>query len=187
MLPEANRKYTYEDYMNIPEGERIEIIDGEVYNMTPPSRNHQKLSFVLSGKLFNYLQGKTCEAYVAPFAVFLGEESQSLKERHCVEPDLSVICDKKKLIQQGCLGSPDFIIEIVSPSTRSHDYMRKLNLYSMYGVKEYWIVNPLNKTIAVYVSNDGTFEVPEKYTFYDTIESAVLENFFVDFSEILLD
>ncbi len=187
MLPKESRKYTYEDYMNTPEGERIEIIDGEIYNMSPPSLTHQRLISYLSVKIGNYLQGKTCEFFVAPFGVFLGEEHQLLKERHCVEPDLSVICDKNKLIKQGCLGSPDFIIEIISPSTQSHDYVRKLNLYNSYAVKEYWIVNPLNKSVVVYVASEVGFTMPITYTFHDVIKNTVLENFSMDFSSVQLD
>ncbi len=187
MLPEKNRKYTYEDYMNTPEGVRIEVIDGEIYNMTPPKRVHQELVMSLLHRIANYLEGKLCKVYPAPFGVFLGHEHQPLKERHCVEPDISVICDKTKLIEEGCLGSPDFIIEIISKSTQGHDYIRKLNLYDMYGVKEYWIVNPLSKSVLVYVADAESFNEPEKYTFSDVVKGTVLEGFSVDFSEIRLD
>ncbi len=187
MLPKENRKYTYEDYMNTPEDVRVEIIDGEIYNMAPPSDTHQKISSYLFGELYIYLKGKSCELRAAPYGVFLGDEYQPLKERHCVEPDISVICDKSKIIKQGCLGSPDFIIEIVSPSTQSHDYIRKLHLYNRYGVKEYWIINPFSKSIVVYVTNGESFSEPEKHEFNDTVTSAVLEEFSIDFSELELD
>ncbi len=188
MLPEEKRKYTYEDYMNTPEEERIEIIDGKVYNMAPPNRVHQEISSFLTLKIGMYLQGKTCKLYAAPFGVFLGEEHQSLKERHCVEPDISIICDKTKLIEQGCLGSPDFIIEIVSKSTGSHDYIRKLHLYNKFGVKEYWIVNPLNKSVSVYVQGDnGEFGIPVYCTFNDVVRGTVLESFSIDFSGVELE
>lgn len=181
-----NRVYTYDDYMATPDGVRVEIIDGEIYNMTPPSRIHQELSMELSGELRNYLKEKECRVYAAPFGVFLGDEEQDIRERHCVEPDISVICDKNKLIDHGCLGSPDFIIEIISPSTKSHDYIRKLNLYNRYGVKEYWIVNPQNETVLTYVLVNDSFDAPTAYTFKDIVKSAVLESFEFDFSTLTL-
>jgi len=182
----GNGIYTYDDYMNTSEGVRVEIIDGEIFNMAPPSRIHQKILGELYGEIHNYLKDKNCEVYAAPFGVFLGNDEQDIRERHCVEPDISVICDENKLIDQGCLGSPDFIIEIVSPSTKSHDYIRKLNLYNQYGIKEYWIVNPLNETVLVFVIENDAFDAPTSYTFKDTIHSAVLEQFAFDFSTLQL-
>lgn len=179
-----NRVYTYDDYMATPEGVRIEIIDGEIFNMAPPSRMHQEISIALSSGINNFLKDKPCKVYAAPFGVFLGDDEQDIRERHCVEPDISVICDKNKLIDQGCLGSPDFIIEIISPSTQSHDYIRKLNLYNQYGVKEYWIVNPQNKTVLTYVLVNDAFDAPTSYTFKDSVKSTVLESFEFDFSNL---
>lgn len=186
MLAKNNPVYTYDDYMNTSEGVRIEIIDGEIFNMAPPSRIHQKISFELTLALGNYLKDKNCEVYAAPFGVFLGNDEQDIRERHCVEPDISVICDKNKLINEGCLGSPDFIIEIVSPSTKSHDYIRKLNLYNQYGIKEYWIVNPLNETVLVFVIENDAFDAPVAYTFKDTVKSAIFTSFAFDFSTVSL-
>lgn len=182
----SNRLYTYEDYMNSPGGVRIEVIDGDVFNIAPQSRIHQEISSELHGELRNYLKGKPCKVYAAPFGVFLGDKEQDIRERHCVEPDISVICDKNKLIDQGCLGSPDFIIEITSLSTQSHDYIRKLHLYNQYGVKEYWIVNPQNETILTYVRVNDNFDAPTFYTFKESIRSAVLESFEFDFSTLIL-
>lgn len=184
MLAKGNGKqrYTYEDFINSPEGVLVEIIDGELYNMAPPSRIHQKISGALYAEIYQYLKDKECEVYDAPFGVFLGENGQEIQERHCVKPDISVICDKMKLVDEGCLGSPDFIIEIVSPSSANLDYVRKLNLYNQYGVKEYWIVNPINETILVFLYEEQGFGAPTTYTFQDTIKSAVLKNFSFDFS-----
>jgi len=183
----GKRKYNYDDYKNAPEGVRIEIIDGELYNMASPSRIHQKISMELCSEIRDFLKEQPCEVYAAPFGVFLGEEGQALRDRHCVEPDIAVICDPTKLIDEGCLGSPDFIIEIVSPSTQSHDYIRKLHLYNQYGVKEYWIVNPMNETILVYVRENENFGAPNIYTFKDAVPSAMLKSFAFDFSSIKLN
>lgn len=139
--------YTSEDYWNLPEGERAELIDGEFFNMAPPDYIHQKLLSELHHKLMNYIkknQGE-CEILPAPFAVNLNAD-----DRKWVEPDISVICDKSKLTNRCCNGAPDFIIEIVSPGSRKRDYGTKMVLYMEAGVKEYWIVDPAKKCTTVY-------------------------------------
>ena len=117
------KRYTEEDYYKLPEEIRAELIDGQFYYMAAPSRMHQKILMELSGTIRDYIRlGKSsCEVYPAPFAVKLFQEKSTI-----VEPDISVICDADKLTDQGCTGVPDWIVEIVSPSTSSHDYIRKL-------------------------------------------------------------
>ena len=139
--------YTEDDYYNLPENVRAELIDGQFYYMAAPSRIHQKILNTVNNTIFNYIRSKggSCEVYPAPFAVKLFNDRKTV-----VEPDISVICDPNKLTDQGCAGAPDWIIEIVSPSTSSHDYVRKLNLYLDAGVKEYWIVDPHNRKVLVY-------------------------------------
>ena len=138
-MPLAQAKiYTEEDYYNLPENVRAELIEGKlIYNQAAPSRIHQAILMELSGTIRDYLKSKsgTCRVYPAPFAVKLMENRKTI-----VEPDISVICDKSKLTDRGCTGAPDWIIEIVSPSNSSHDYILKLNLYANAGVREYWIV-----------------------------------------------
>ncbi|WP_342455525.1 Uma2 family endonuclease [Caloramator sp. Dgby_cultured_2] len=144
-------KMTYKEYLNLPEGERVELIDGYVYNMVAPSRIHQEVSMNLSRIFSNFLLGKECKVYAAPFDVRLIKEGQREDEADTVvQPDLSIICDKSKLDERGCKGAPDMIIEIVSPSTASIDYIKKLNLYEKFKVKEYWIVNPIEKIVIVF-------------------------------------
>ena len=129
---------TSEDYWNLPEGQRAELIDGHFYDMAPPSRIHQKLIMELSATIRQYIKDNSgsCEVYPAPFAVNLYADDKTY-----VEPDISVICDKNKLTDRGCKGAPDFIIEIVSPGSRKMDYSTKNALYSDAGVREYWIVD----------------------------------------------
>lgn len=139
--------YTSADYWTLSEEERAELIGGQLYAMAPPNRIHQKLVFQLGKTLANYIdkhQGK-CEVYHAPFAVNLDGEDEDW-----VEPDLSVICDKSKLTDRGCSGAPDFIIEVVSPSSRRMDYNKKIALYSEAGIREYWIVDPEKERTTVY-------------------------------------
>ncbi|MEF2953650.1 MAG: Uma2 family endonuclease [Blautia sp.] len=139
--------YTLKDIYALPDGERAELIDGHLYSMAPQNRIHQKILMELCFILNNYVkvQQGSCEVYPAPFAVFIGKD-----DKNYVEPDISVICDKNKLTDKGCHGAPDFIIEIVSPSSRKMDYTTKNALYSDFGVREYWIVDPVKERTTVY-------------------------------------
>jgi Uma2 family endonuclease len=137
-IPKEDRSYTFKDYLEWPEGERWELIEGVAYNMTPsPSRSHQRISVALVDQIFQYLKGKKCEMYHAPFDVRLLEgEEEDGEVRTVVQPDIVVVCDPSKLDEKGCKGSPDLIMEILSPSTASKDYITKLNLYEKNKVSE---------------------------------------------------
>lgn len=139
--------YTIEDIYALPENQRAELIDGQLYMMAPPARIHQKLISELTQFIGHYIKSKggSCEIYPAPFAVFLSDD-----DLNYVEPDISVICDRDKLDDRGCNGAPDWIIEIISPSTQQIDYGIKLFKYRTAGVREYWIVNPKTRTINVF-------------------------------------
>ena len=121
-LPKSNN-YTIEDIYALPNGQRAELIDGQIYDMAPPSYLHQKLVMELSATIRDYVKshGGPCEVLPAPFAVFLNQD-----DHNYVEPDVSVICDPGKINDLGCNGAPDFIIEIVSPSSQRMDYLTKL-------------------------------------------------------------
>ena len=145
-LPRENR-YTLEDIFNLPDGQRAELIDGQIYRMSPPSRIHQKLVGELDVAITNHIRSKggPCEVYPAPFAVVLNQDEDTY-----VEPDISVICDKEKLSDRGCEGAPDMVVEIVSPGSRRMDYTTKNALYSDAGVREYWVVDPEKERTIVY-------------------------------------
>ena len=131
----------------LPEGTRAELIDGVIYDMAAPTIAHQRISSFLTWKIRDYIysgNGK-CEVFAAPFDVQLDKDDYTL-----VQPDISVICDKTKLTDRGCSGAPDFIIEVVSPSSRKHDYSIKNTLYSQNGVREYWIVDPAKERTTIY-------------------------------------
>ena len=138
---------TIDDIYALPDGERAELIDGKIYNMAPPKRIHQKLVSELTQFIGSYIksQNGSCEIYPAPFAVFLNNDDKTY-----VEPDISVICDKDKLNDYGCNGAPDWIIEIISPSTEQMDYGIKLFKYRSAKVREYWVINPLKQNGMVY-------------------------------------
>lgn len=180
-LPQE-RTYTEEDYNSLPEDTRAELIDGQIYYQAAPSRIHQKILSKLHQTIANYIDAKDgpCEVYPAPFAVKLNEDKKTI-----VEPDISVICDPNKFTDRGCTGAPDWIIEIIFPGNANHDYIRKLNLYANVGVREYWIVNPMEKTIFVYYFEKDNFKaVP--YTFLDKIKVNIYDDLSIDFSELTL-
>jgi len=181
--------YTYADYLGFPEDARVELIDGVIYDMSPaPSRKHQKIVVELTTVINNYLKvsKKPCEIYTAPFDVVLTKEGQDEKQAtNVVQPDISIICDKRKLTDKGCVGVPEMIIEVVSESNFSHDYIRKLNLYTQFKVKEYWIVNPKNQTILVYrLIDNEDYLPPEAYTFSDKVKVGIFEDLIIDFAQI---
>lgn len=176
------KTYTEDDYYNMPEDVRVELIDGQIYYQAAPSRIHQKISGSLYLNIQQYIRnnGGACEVYYAPFAVKLFEDRKNV-----VEPDISVICNPDKLTDQGCTGAPDWIIEIISPGNPEHDYIRKLNLYKDAGVREYWIVDPRNEKIFVYFFDRAEFEI-ESYTFQDRIKVNIYDDFWIDFQELNL-
>ena len=159
-----NDHYTSEDYWNLPEEERAELINGKFYDMAPPSRIHQKLVMELSATIREYIKKNhgSCEVYPAPFAVNLDAD-----DKDWVEPDVSVICDPNKLTDRGCSGAPDLIFEIVSPTSRKMDYGLKNTIYSQAGVREYWIVDPAKERTTVYHYEDDA--APAIYPFSQEI------------------
>ena len=179
-LSKTYDEYTIKDIYNLPDGQRAELIDGQIYYMAPPSRRHQRIILSLSRQIADYIDAKngTCEVDIAPFAVFLNEDAKTY-----VEPDISVICDSDKLTDQGCKGAPDWIIEIVSPGSRKMDYFTKLFKYRTAGVREYWIVDPIKNFVIVYNFDKSD---SEQYTFADTIKAGIYNDLYIDFSTIQL-
>ena len=172
--------YTIEDIYALPNGQRAELIDGIMYNVAPPSRIHQKIINRLSQKLTNYMDSKNgnCEVYPSPFAVFLDADETY------VDPDLSVICDKNKLDDYGCKGALDFVIEVVSPSSRKMDYSIKNGKYAAAGVREYWIVDPDKERTTVYqFEEDAT---PMIILFSQPIQSGIYSDLIINISELLI-
>ena len=174
------KTYTIDDIYALPEGQRAELIDGQIYDMAPPGTMHQRISYSIARKISDFIDSKngTCEVFIAPFAVFLNED-----DRNYVETDISVICNKDNLNDKGCTGAPDWIIEIISPSTERIDYGIKLFKYRTAGVREYWIVNPITRTVNVY-----DFEYDEKtrqYSLDDIIPVCIYEDLNIHISDFL--
>lgn len=180
-MPQPKSKtYTSEDYWNLPDGERAELISHQLYMMAPPSRIHQELVHHLSRLIGNYIvsQNGSCKVYPAPFAVNLNADDQTY-----VEPDISVICDHNKLTDKGCSGAPDFIIEVVSPSSRKMDYSTKNTLYSDSGVREYWIVDPEKKRTTIYHYEEDS--APIIIPFDQNINVGIYSNLSINIAELL--
>ena len=175
-----NTFYTSEDYWKLPEDRRAELIDGQLYDMAPPEYLHQKLVMEISAAIHDYIRQNKggCEVLPAPFAVNL-----TGNDKTWVEPDISVICDQNKLSKRGCEGAPDWIIEIVSPSTQARDYGIKLFKYRTAGVREYWIINPATRTVNVYdfEKEMGTAQ----YTFNDKIPVCIYPDLSVGIASLL--
>ena len=174
------RTYTSEDYWNLPDGQRAELIGGQLYDMAPPNRLHQEISFALSRKIADYIdtQKGQCKVYPAPFAVNL-----DAGDKDWVEPDISVICDKDKLTDRGCSGAPDWIVEIVSPSSRRMDYNIKNALYSQAGVREYWIVDPAKERVTIYHYEE---DAAPMITLFDTpIQVGIYNDLVITMADLL--
>jgi len=186
-LPAKQKRLTFADFLAWEKDERIEIIDGEAVMLTAPSRLHQKISGEIFRQLANYLEGKECEVYSAPFAVRLFEQNGDAPEDvdMMVEPDISVVCDKNKLDKYGCKGAPDMVIEILSPSSLRHDRLVKLNLYQRAGVREYWIVDTENRAVQVFLlDGNGLLHIHEEYGWNDVAKVNVLDGCFVELRKV---
>lgn len=170
---------TLEEYEATPEGERIEVFEGIPYAMAGPSLTHQRLSIELSYLLKDYIRKNKgiCEVLASPFDVKLSDELLTI-----VQPDVMIVCDPSKLDKNRCNGAPDFIIEIVSPSNQSDDYIRKLYYYKNFGVKEYWIVDPSNQIITVYNFEKEMYA--SRFTFDDNVKVGIYDDLYIDFAPL---
>lgn len=155
--------HTYAEYLTWPDGERHELIKGIAYVREPPapSRPHQELVGELYLQIRLALEGKRCRAYVAPFDVRLpkaGEADDQIDT--VVQPDVLIVCDLNKLDARGMRGAPDWLAEILSPATASHDQIVKLPIYERAGVPEVWLIQPTDRTLTVYRLEDGRYGRP---------------------------
>lgn len=151
---DPNGSYTYADYLRWKFEERIELLRGRIHKMAAPSRRHQGISIVLAREIANSLKHSTCKAYTAPFDVRLTRTKNNKQVNTVVQPDLCVICDPAKLDDRGCSGAPDLIIEILSPGNSKTEMKDKFELYQEAGVREYWLVSPIERTVQVFKLND---------------------------------
>ena len=183
---EAARKleerYTYADYCEWPEDERWELINGFAYALATPTMAHQSALIEIGRQLGNFLLGKPCKVFVAPFSVRLNADEG---DDTVVEPDILVVCDEKKLADgKGVVGAPDFIVEILSPSTAKNDKGAKYRLYRQAGVKEYWIVDPDDKLLMANVLRDGRYYGTSYFEDDEAVPVEVLDGCTINLIEV---
>ena len=176
--------YTYADYFKWDDGKRWELIEGKPYAMSPaPTWGHQGVQYEIARQLGNFLHGKPCKVFTAPFDVRLNADTG---DDTVVQPDIVVICDRSKLIGTGCVGAPDMAVEVLSPSTAYHDTHVKFRLYHNAGVREYWIVNMNTQTVHVYILENGRYYTTS-YGNTDVAPVSILEGCEIDLREVFAD
>jgi Uma2 family endonuclease len=185
-MPSRKKRYTYQDTLSWPESFRAELINGEIYvdgqpyegeppteesvfGMAAPSTAHQRVLGELHYQLHGFLRNRTCEVFPAPFAVRLPAKKAEDEGKFFL-PDIVVVCDPSKIDERGCNGVPDFIIEVLSPSTMTIDMFHKLTLYKDAGVREYWVADPMNKLVGVYILDGGSY----RFTSFDAADTTEL-------------
>ncbi len=185
---DVSRRYSFSDYLTWMDDKRRELIDGFVKRMSPaPSKIHQQVSLQFSLQFGNYLRDKTCELFYAPFDVRFPDdkEKEDAKIFTVVQPDICVICDQQKLDEKGCLGPPDLIIEIVSDNNPERDVEEKYTLYQAYGVKEYWVVFPFEKTVNVFfLDKEGRFQLQGMYSHKSTIKVNIFADLEINLKDV---
>ncbi|BBH21581.1 hypothetical protein Back11_29260 [Paenibacillus baekrokdamisoli] len=173
--PDGKKIHTYQDWLTW-DG-TWELINGKAYNMSPaPTSLHQFIVGEINFALGTFFQNRNCYVFVAPFDVFFSEDKDYESPDHITQPDLSVVCSKDQISKNGYHGSPVLIIEVLSPSTALNDFNEKFNLYQKYGVQEYWIIDPGNRTVHVYALQDGRYTIRHLYTEQETIQSIVFKD-----------
>lgn len=185
-LPKRSEQhFTYTDYGQWPKDERFELIDGMAYAMGPaPLRRHQVFVLEIARQIANTLKGKPCQPFIAPFDVRMPKTDQSDAQTDTVvQPDISVVCDPGKLDERGCRGAPDWIIEVISPTTASHDHIMKRQVYERSGVREYWLVHPVDRIVTVYRLAAGAYPRNEVYELSDTLASTAVPEVSIDWNE----
>jgi len=187
---DASLTYSYANYLNWLFPERVELIAGKIFKMSPaPSRAHQEVAGRIFLKIGNFLEGKQCKIYSAPFDVRFPKESKADKNVYTVlQPDICVICDKSKLDARGCIGAPDLVVEILSPGNTKTELLHKYRIYEEFGVKEYWVVSHGDQSILIYTLNEmGKFEPSKIFALSEKITSTVLRGFELALDDVFED
>lgn len=184
---DSSKSYTYADYLTWSFPDRVELILGKIFKMSPaPTSRHQYVISVIQGNIFNFLKGKSCKVFPAPFDVIL-PVTPGIKNT-VVQPDVSVICDLSKITAKGCEGAPDLVVEVVSKSSIARDLHEKYGIYEQAGVKEYWIIYPNEKSLIIFQLNDhGKYEPSKPLTKGDVVRSRVLVGLSIDLNELFED
>jgi Uma2 family endonuclease len=182
-------RYTYADYLTWIDDKRRELFDGFIHLMSGPIRMHGRISLKLTHRIFTFIEKKKgkCQVYHAPFDVRLPLHGSTDDDKiyDVVQPDICVVCDLSKLDEKGCVGAPDLIIEVLSPSTYKYDWNYKFNLYETAGVKEYWIVDPKANTVNVFVLQaEGRYDLGTEYESNQTVPVHTLKGLEIDLNKL---
>ena len=180
LKPQEMRSYTYADYCEWDDDERWELIDGVAYAMAAPLVQHQDVSRNIFIQIANFLKGKKCKVYYSPIDVRLNADT---KDNTIVQPDIIVVCDKSKIDLKSIIGAPEMVVEVLSPSNASYDLTKKYKLYLQVGVREYWVVDPVFKTVVTHILADGKY-IGTAYDETKIVPVSVLEGCIVDLSEV---
>jgi Uma2 family endonuclease len=187
-LPQRDLElHTYADYITRPDEMHYELIDGCAYAMGPaPVRRHQEVAGEIFRQIADALEGSPCRPYIAPFDVRLPRtnEADDLVDT-VVQPDISVICDKAKLDERGCRGAPDWVIEVLSPRTVSHDQIVKRALYERAGVREFWLVHPMDSVVTIYLLENGAYGKPAVQELIGTTAATILPQVIIDWARAM--
>ncbi|MBA4055395.1 MAG: hypothetical protein C0490_11835 [Marivirga sp.] len=184
---DLNARYNYADYVSWRFQERIELIWGKIFRMSPaPTSRHQHVVSVLHGTFFQYLKGKPCKVFPSPFDVVL-PTSDGIPNT-IVQPDVTVICDPSKITEQGCEGAPDLIVEVISKSSVTRDLHEKYAVYEQSGVQEYWVVHPYDRSLIIFLLDDkGSYQPSKPLTKGDIATSFVITGFTLNLDELFTD
>jgi Uma2 family endonuclease len=179
-------KYTYADYLKWRLDEQVELIKGKIFRMSPaPKRIHQKVSIDIASKFYNFLKGKPCQVYDAPFDVRLPVKSKKNEDIiTVVQPDICVICDPTKLDDAGCIGAPDIVIEILSKGNNKKELQNKYEVYEESGVKEYWVIHPEEQTVLIYTLVNNQYQPSRLFTGGDEIKTPILPGFILILDDV---
>jgi Uma2 family endonuclease len=181
-LKKENEYCTYADYLNWDTEERYELIDGAAYLMAPgPSRIHQDATLGIANQFKNFLEGKTCKVYVAPFDVRLNANEE---DDTVVQPDILVVCDTSKLGEYSVKGAPDLVVEVLSPSSKHYDTVMKLEKYMKAGVKECWLVDTESETVRVFINRGNGEDEQTKYGWDKAIPVSIFPDFSIDMKKV---
>ncbi|MDC3414541.1 Uma2 family endonuclease [Aquibacillus sp. 3ASR75-11] len=185
-LADETKAFNYYEYLRLDEDVRYEVIAGKIYNMSPsPSPKHQDVVTQLSVDFGLYLRGENCRVFVSPIDVCLSDEREDLnKVEEWVQPDLVVVCDSNKINEKRIIGSPDLVVEVLSPSTAKKDRMVKYNRYQTAGIKEYWIVDPVHETVEVYLLNEDRYKHEATYFKDNTLPVWTFADLSIDLSNV---
>ena len=185
--PDSSITYTYADYLKWQFEERLELFRGKIFKLSAPNTRHQQISINIGTTIHSFLKGRKCQAFLAPFDVRLPVKNRKKDNEvtTVVQPDICVICDEAKLDSRGCCGAPDLMVEILSPGNSKKEIRLKHELYEEAGVKEYWIVNPVEENIVVFLLNEeGKFSGLKMYAGDDTIQSFAVPGLNINLTEI---